>query len=291
MYQQRPTGVTVISVLFFIAGIPGILGGLLILLMPIVTVGEPLLDLLASFQILVALAAITIAAFDIAVGWGLWTLQNWARITAVIILALETIASLVGGIYMLFGIDIAGVPVRYPGGGIASLLLAILPAWMIWYLLSSDITMLFAGQGIPGPNGGTVPMPPPPVPTPTSSPPARLQQAAPPPARERTVPLGVPPQAAGWLVSRSGARSGQSFALKQGNNTVGRDSRRADIVLDDPTISGEHARIRYEGGQFFAYDLASTNGTFINNRKIQRQMLMDGDVIRFGSAEAVFKKV
>lgn len=104
------------------------------------------------------------------------------------------------------------------------------------------------------------------------------------------MPLGVPTQPVGWLVARSGSRSGQSYGLKQGDNTVGRDSHRADIVLEHPTVSGEHARIRFEGGQFYLYDLASTNGTFVNNHRVQRQMLMDNDVVRFGDAEMVFKR-
>jgi hypothetical protein len=138
--------------------------------------------------------------------------------------------------------------------------------------------------------GPTVPMPTPPPPQPIASapPPRPAPRPAPPPVQTEVV--GVPVQAVAWLVARSGSRAGQSFGLKQGDNTVGRDPSRADIVLDDPTMSGEHARIRLEGGQFYLYDLASTNGTFVNNRRVQRQMLMDNDVVRFGNAELVFKK-
>ena len=100
-----------------------------------------------------------------------------------------------------------------------------------------------------------------------------------------------PPAPEGWLVLRSGPRTGQQFGLKRGRNTVGRDSSRADIVLEGETVSGEHAHVQFEQGQFYVYDLASTNGTFVNNRRIQRQMLMDGDVVRFGSTQLVFKRV
>jgi pSer/pThr/pTyr-binding forkhead associated (FHA) protein len=93
------------------------------------------------------------------------------------------------------------------------------------------------------------------------------------------------------LIARNGPLAGKSFGLKAGSTTIGRDTRKADIILDTSTVSGEHARVRYEGGQFFLYDLASTNGTFINNRQIQKQMLRDGDVVRFGQAETVFKSV
>jgi len=99
------------------------------------------------------------------------------------------------------------------------------------------------------------------------------------------------PRLAAWLVARNGPQAGKSFGLKAGETTIGRDTRRADIVLDATTVSGEHARVRCEEGQFFLYDLASTNGTFINNRQIQKQMLRDGDVVRFGQAEFVFKSI
>jgi len=105
------------------------------------------------------------------------------------------------------------------------------------------------------------------------------------------MPIGAQPAPEGWLVLRTGPRTGQQFGLKRGRNTVGRDSSRADIVLDDETISGEHARIQFEQGQFYIYDLASTNGTYVNNRRVQRQMMMDGDVLRFGDAQLVFKRV
>jgi len=111
------------------------------------------------------------------------------------------------------------------------------------------------------------------------------------PRREPTEIMGLQPKAEAWLVVRSGARNGQTFPLKRGDNTVGRDPARAEITVDDATVSGEHARVRYEGGQFYLYDLASRNGTYINDRRVQRQLLMDSDVVRLGSLEMVFKKV
>jgi pSer/pThr/pTyr-binding forkhead associated (FHA) protein len=85
--------------------------------------------------------------------------------------------------------------------------------------------------------------------------------------------------------------SGKSFALRPGKQTIGRNPNSADILVDESTVSGEHARVRYEGGRFYLFDLASTNHTFVNNRQIQKQMLRDGDVVRFGDAKFVFKSV
>jgi hypothetical protein len=110
--------------------------------------------------------------------------------------------------------------------------------------------------------------------------------------REPTQQIGVPAAPEGWLVLRSGSRAGQQFGLTRGRrNTVGRDPNRADIVVDHSTVSGEHARIQFEGGQFYLYDLASTNGSFVNNRRVQRQMLRDGDIVRLGDMKFVFKRV
>jgi pSer/pThr/pTyr-binding forkhead associated (FHA) protein len=42
------------------------------------------------------------------------------------------------------------------------------------------------------------------------------------------------------------------------------------IVLDWPTISRRHAEVRYESGRFVQIDLGSSNGTFVNSRRIGR---------------------
>lgn len=144
----------------------------------------------------------------------------------------------------------------------------------------------------------TVPPPSPqPAPMPTMQPtvpqPAPHTVSAPSPqSRQATQQMGVPAAAEGWLVLRTGPRVGQQFGLTRGRkNTIGRDPQRADIVVDSNKMSGEHARIQCESDQFYIYDLASTNGTFVNNRRIQRQMLMDGDIVQLGDMQFVFKRV
>jgi len=107
---------------------------------------------------------------------------------------------------------------------------------------------------------------------------------------ERTVILGVPPPPVAWLVIRAGSRSGKEFRLGE-QTTIGRDALVCDFVLDDESASAQHARIKEERGQWVLYDLASTNGTFLNGQKIQRAPLTDGDVIRIGLTTMVFKEV
>ena len=305
MYQQpyqqqqiRPTGITIIAILFFIGGALNVLGGLMTLFVAIPAL-DPITSLIASYQIAGGLFLILVGGLQVAVGWGLWTLQDWARVTAIVLYALGAIVYLVGGIALLVGVTIQGFRITYPGPGVGMLLLGGLYCFLIWYLTKPEVTGAFMGGGYapptfpmpPAPVGPTVPAPPP-GPTAVAPPfPAPRPTQAPAPPPPQTELVGAPAQAEGWLVARSGAHSGQSFGLKRGNNTVGRDPRKADVVVDDSTVSGEHARVKYEGGQFYLYDLASTNGSFINNRRVQRQLLMDSDIVRFGNVELVFKKV
>ena len=129
---------------------------------------------------------------------------------------------------------------------------------------------------------------------PTVSAPSPLPTAPPPratPSLERTKLVGEPPPVTAWLVVQSGPLASKQLGLGTGRNIIGRDGNRSDLVLDDASVSAQHAQVRYEHGQFVIHDLASTNGTFVNNRRIQRQPLMDNDVIRLGSVALVFKTV
>ncbi len=94
----------------------------------------------------------------------------------------------------------------------------------------------------------------------------------------------------GWLVAMNGRYAGRDSRLGR-TTSIGRDSLRNDIVLDDSTVSASHTRIRLEHGRFVLYDLGSTNGTMINRRRTQKQTLMDGDEIVIGKTVFIFKEV
>ena len=55
-----------------------------------------------------------------------------------------------------------------------------------------------------------------------------------------------------------------------------------DIVVDNLAVSGEHAALQAIGNEYYIEDLNSTNGTFINGKKIKRQILHAGDAIEIG---------
>jgi uncharacterized protein YkwD len=62
-----------------------------------------------------------------------------------------------------------------------------------------------------------------------------------------------------------------------------------DVVLDDTTVSRRHATIARRPGGFELTDLESTNGTFVNGRRLQKSIaLKRGDEIKFGSVRVAF---
>ena len=69
--------------------------------------------------------------------------------------------------------------------------------------------------------------------------------------------------------------------LKQGDMKIGRKPG-CEIILDNLAVSGEHANIFTIGDDSFVQDLNSTNGTFINNKRVAKHHLRNGDMIGIG---------
>ncbi len=119
--------------------------------------------------------------------------------------------------------------------------------------------------------------------------------SAQPGANQQTMVLNQPTPALAWLAVLNGPHQGHLFPLYVQGTSIGRDAQN-DIVLDDSAVSRQHAKVRLEDGkrnskQFFVYDLASANGTQVNGQKIVRKALSDGDRIRIGETEMVFKAI
>ena len=111
----------------------------------------------------------------------------------------------------------------------------------------------------------------------------------------KTEILGGPPPSFAWLVVREGPRAGQIFRLNTEGTSIGRDAQ-CDVILDDDAVSRQHAKLRVEKNsdgepQFFVYDLATANGTRVNEQQIVKQPLTDGDLIEIGRTKLIFKKV
>ena len=86
------------------------------------------------------------------------------------------------------------------------------------------------------------------------------------------------------LLVLRGAETGLRITIAKDRVTLGRTID-ADIVLNDKMISRCHAEIVWdpESGSFGVIDLNSTNGTFLNNRPIERSEIQDGDKLFVGS--------
>ncbi len=79
---------------------------------------------------------------------------------------------------------------------------------------------------------------------------------------------------------------GRTFALKLGQSLIGRQA--TDINLVDDTIAPQHASIAWNGQAHVLSDLASLHGSFVNDMRVQSQVLKQGDRIRFGNQHLLY---
>lgn len=82
---------------------------------------------------------------------------------------------------------------------------------------------------------------------------------------------------------------GQRYSVNADSVVLGR-SNEADIVVDDTGVSRRHLEIRRDGGTTYAVDLGSTNGSYINGRRLEGSAeLHDGTAITMGRTKIVFR--
>ncbi len=83
---------------------------------------------------------------------------------------------------------------------------------------------------------------------------------------------------------------GEREALIDDENvfSIGRQASCTLVVLQ-PSVSRQHARIYCEDGVFHVEDLASSNGTYLNNNRVQSAILTDGDELRCGDMRFTFR--
>lgn len=89
------------------------------------------------------------------------------------------------------------------------------------------------------------------------------------------------------IVFRSGPLAGREFEIPEAGLNIGR-SPTCKVSISDGRVSGEHLLLRMEAGSWWAYDLQSTNGTFVNGRQIQAIRLNDSDQIAVGDSAFLF---
>ena len=93
----------------------------------------------------------------------------------------------------------------------------------------------------------------------------------------------------GWLVPLDGPQAGELFQLK-GRAVVG-TAPDCDAILKDASISGRHAEFMSTSQGFRVNDLGSTNGTYVNDKRVTNSDLIDNDNVRLGRVNFKFKSI
>ena len=91
------------------------------------------------------------------------------------------------------------------------------------------------------------------------------------------------------LILQCEDRAAQEYAVEQ-MVTIGRLADNI-VVLDHPSVSSHHACVFSDGEQCIVEDLQSTNGTFVNGRRVTRRTLRNGDVVVVGTHKIVFDQL
>jgi len=176
-----------------------------------------------------------------------------------------------------------------------------------------DVTQRLAVEALPPGNSGPASAAPKPraVDKPASADPAAAENKALPgafaePPPDATIFVGsqkkqnqpgsaapAPAHAAGdppYLWIDSGQDAGKKVELKGELNKTWRvgSSENSSIRFEDPGVSGKHATLHENDKRWLLTDDLSVNGTFVNDKKILRSYLANGDRLRFGPVECRF---
>ena len=90
-----------------------------------------------------------------------------------------------------------------------------------------------------------------------------------------------------WILRSLDASLAATLRLLPGaGKTVGRGTA-AGFSIDTPLVSRLHCNLTAAAHELVVEDLDSTNGTFVNGRRIQRATLREGDLLRLGGVEFV----
>ncbi|MGZ5445333.1 MAG: trypsin-like peptidase domain-containing protein [Thermoanaerobaculia bacterium] len=97
----------------------------------------------------------------------------------------------------------------------------------------------------------------------------------------------VPSSMIGRFTILNGTRAGEKLGLGGSGIRIGRESTICEIVLENPKVSRLHAEVVSIDGKTLLIDRNSSNGTYVNDQKIDKRFLQDGDIIYFGGRNAV----
>lgn len=89
------------------------------------------------------------------------------------------------------------------------------------------------------------------------------------------------------LVLKLGDTVVQTYVFDKETMTIGR-SRDNDVVIENLSVSRNHARVRLQEGKYVLHDLNSANGTYVNGVKVTKTEVVDADVVAIGKHKLVF---
>jgi pSer/pThr/pTyr-binding forkhead associated (FHA) protein len=110
---------------------------------------------------------------------------------------------------------------------------------------------------------------------------------APGPADDVTVSLGDLPPGRAVLLVRAGSQAGLRVAVNDTLTRLGRHPD-SDVFLDDITVSRRHSEIEHTPDGYVVRDVGSLNGTYLNQRRIEKEPLKTGDELQVGKFRLVF---
>lgn len=80
----------------------------------------------------------------------------------------------------------------------------------------------------------------------------------------------------------------KDISMRGKSMLIGKLENRVDVIVDDPSISRIHAKCENEGKRYYIEDLNTTNGTYLNDKRIvpyKLEEVKDGDLLRLGQVE------
>ena len=139
------------------------------------------------------------------------------------------------------------------------------------------------------PRGYTIPSPPP-HPAPAAPPPPTHEAQPHPPMPSAAIPAQFPPPIpmGPRLECIEGPAAGKVFPLEEDVRTIGRAPENG-IVVDGMLASRYHAQIEKRGAQYVLIDRNSTNGTWVNGRRVADCALQRGDRVQIGNWAFAFQ--
>ena len=81
---------------------------------------------------------------------------------------------------------------------------------------------------------------------------------------------------------------GQKYPIAKEEFFIGRSNKSCDLVVKDPNVSRQHARIVRHNGQFWMVDMGSTNGIEFQGTRVDRRPIGEGDTFKICDHEIVF---